>query len=76
MGVTNLEEKTMKNKYQLDEMILTKLEKPVRSNGHDFKVQIGINGEIEDLPGLFSFYDERDLISFADMLEMDLRELT
>jgi hypothetical protein len=66
----------MKNKYQLDEMILTKLEKSARSNVYDFKVQIGINGELEDLPGMFSFYDEKDLISFADMLEMDLRELT
>lgn len=66
----------MKDKYQLDEMILTKLNKCDRFNYHDFKVQIFINGELEDVPGLFSFYDERDLVSFADMMEMDLRELT
>lgn len=66
----------MKNKYQLDEMILTKLDKSDRFNFHDFKVQIFINGELEDIPSLFSFYDENDLISFADMMDMDLRELT
>lgn len=66
----------MKNKYQLAEMILTRLEKSDRFNFYDFKVQIFINGELEDVPGLFSFYDEKDLISFADMMDMDLRELT
>jgi len=65
----------MKNKYQLDELVLTKLEKSDRFNFYDFKVHIGVNGELIEMPGMFSFYDENDLRTFADMMEMDLRIL-
>jgi hypothetical protein len=65
----------MKNKYKLDELILTKIPYIHPLGFNSFTTSTEINGEIIDLPCKMEFFNTLDIHNFADLMDMKLTVL-